>query len=94
MVMSDDEIRELIDQHRRDLRAFSRAKQVLTKHMQELEAGEPEIYDRFVNWAGTQAAMNVLIMCTTRLTGVIEDLYGNLEKREATVLKLVEKQDE
>lgn len=90
--MTDEEIRGLIGQHRGDLEVFSKAKVLIQARMSELE-DDPEAHDRFTGWAGTQAAMNVLIMCTVQLRGVVEDLYENLE-RGATVIKLVEKKDE
>lgn len=87
--MTDDAIKGLIRAYASDLQAFSAAKAALRYRAEELE-GNPH-YDEFVTWAGTQAALNVLIMCESRCRGLIEDLQNNI-KSNGTVVRLVQKE--
>ena len=61
----------------RDLEAFKKSRDAINARILELE--DDYRLDRFVTWAGTQAAMNVLIMCIVRCEGLIEDYKKNLE---------------
>ena len=84
--MNDEELKVEIENARRDHQAFSKAMDAIRQRLFELE-GDPQRRERFITWAGTQAAMNVLIMCEVRCRGMIEDLQGNIEK-SAEVIQL------
>jgi len=90
-MVDDDEVRGMIRAYSQDLEVFSKAKKALQRRVLELE-GDPH-YDSFVNWAGTQAAVNVLIMCEARCQGIVEDLKNNI-KEPGTVIRLVPTEEE
>ena len=87
---SDNDIRKMIRNYKGDLKAFEDAKNSLGARMRELEQDYPDHYDNFVRWPATQVVANGLILCISKCMGVIEDLEGNLRKRNAPVLKLTE----
>lgn len=89
--MTDEEIRMLIAETYKDLEVFSTAKHLIVNRINDLEP-DSQGYERFTRWAGTQAALNVLIMCEVRCRGLIEDLSNNV-KKGADVIHLVEDKD-
>jgi hypothetical protein len=87
-LVTDSDIREMIRKYRRDLLAFQQAKATIQRRTLELES-DAEHHDMFVNWAATQVVVNGLVMCISRLMGMIEDLENNLKSRNAPVFSLV-----
>jgi hypothetical protein len=94
MTWSRKELLEKIQEVEKDRRAFADASSRIHERINEIE-GTP--HAEFLHeWAGTQAALNVLIMVITRCEGVIEDMKANLDKlpEDRPSLKLVEGKDD
>jgi len=89
--MNDDEIKLEIERVRGDWEAFARAKAILMDHIVTTES-DPAHHNNLVSWAGTQAALNTLIMCEVHCRGLVEDLQNNI-KKDARILHLVEDRD-
>ena len=87
-MVTDADIRAMIRKYRRDLLVFQQAKATIQQRVLELES-DSDHYDLFMNWAGTQVVTNGLVMCISRLMGMIEDLENNLKSRNAPVFSLV-----
>jgi len=64
---------------RKDHTAFARAKDSIQERMLQLEHNKDR-YEKFVRWPGTQATLNVLIMCIVRCEGLLEDYQEHLDR--------------
>lgn len=86
--MSRDEIIQELAEVRKDLRAYSEARDILHRRSMDQE-GTPR-HEFFTEWAGFQATMNVFIMCIIRCQGLVEDYTKMLEdmKMPDNVVKL------
>lgn len=78
MSYSRQELAKEIEVNKEDLKAFSEAYARIRQRLVELEGGPH--YEFLLEWAGTQAVMNSLVMAITRIEGLIEDMQANLEK--------------
>ena len=65
-----------------DLKAFRNAMNAVAERKEELESA-PERLRAFMDWPGTQALLNVLIMVITRCEGLLEDYRQLLDKENA-----------
>jgi len=77
---TESEILNEIAQVSKDLAAFKQAYDAIAGRIAELESNV-ERHDTFVTWAGTQAALNVLVMCIVRCEGLLEDYRCHVEHR-------------
>jgi len=75
--MSRDEVIAELREVELDLRTFLESKDAIQRRINTLE-GTSRQHD-FVNWAATQAILNVLIMTITRCEGLMEDYRRILE---------------
>ena len=60
---------------------FRQAMNVMSERKMELEA-HPSRLQAFMDWPGTQAVLNVLIMVISRCEGLLEDYRGLLAKQD------------
>jgi hypothetical protein len=76
-----DVLREIAETER-DLLAFKKAYDEINRRVlerRELASQDTDDSLSFVEWPGTIAVQNVLIMCIVRLEGILEDYRKNLE---------------
>lgn len=87
--MTRDELVDEIEETRRDLRAFTEARDIIQRRVLALDSN-PSRQRFFVDWAATQALLNVFILATTRCEGLLEDYQKNLDRMETpNVVRLV-----
>jgi hypothetical protein len=79
MNVSRASVLEEMEEVRKDHLAFARAKDSIQERMLQLENNKDR-HERFVRWPGTQAALNVLIMCIVRCEGLLEDYQTHLDQ--------------
>jgi hypothetical protein len=70
------EIENLLAETSRDLEAFSRAQGCIEQRI--VERRQAGTVEDFSDWAGTKAAVNVLIMVRVRCEGLMDDLENHL----------------
>lgn len=88
--MTRDELVDEIRETRRDLQAFTEVRDAIQRRALELE-DNPGRRKFFVEWAATQALLNVVILAMTRCEGLLEDYQKNLDQMETpnNVVRLV-----
>jgi hypothetical protein len=89
-MVTREELLEEIVETRKDLEAFVGARDAIQRRLIELEDNPPR-QKLLVDWAATQAVLNVLILATTRCEGLLEDYQTNLDQMETpdNVVRLV-----
>jgi hypothetical protein len=69
--------REELRQVEKDLRAFSEARGVIQRRINEMDKTPRQ--EMFVSWAATQVIFNALILAIVRCEGLVEDYHKILD---------------
>lgn len=78
--MDRDDVIEEMREVEKDRLAFVSARDSIQRRVNDMDGARQQT---FIHWAGTQAIMNVLIMCVVRCEGLIKDYQALLEQNDA-----------